>query len=126
MAEDNELDGYFVIKPEKINQLAGDTERMYHMVSDTLQDAVVSSDIREWQDSAIPLLMEYYLALRDLKLLIYNTINNPPKNIIKMMKKHNIKDFLIKDLLTLNQTLLETETLEKDLMIEYKISLNLH
>jgi predicted ester cyclase len=129
MSEKKEdLDGYFTVKPEKFAQLVHTANRNYFMVADHLQDSVIGSEIKDWTDSAIPLLAHTLASLHDLRWELDEIVNNPPKDVTKMAKKHNIQGILIKGdkLLFLNNSLLEVEKLQKRLEDEHKLSFSIN
>jgi hypothetical protein len=126
--ENDELKGYFTITEEKVRDLLQNTNTMYYIVADMLQENIIGTEVAEWDDQPINALMQYYMSLANLRVMIDNIITNPPKDIVKIAKKNKIKGLLIKgeDLLQLNQTLLDSEQACKTLETEYKIVINLH
>jgi hypothetical protein len=126
--ENDELKGYFTITEEKVRDLLQNTNTMYYIVADMLQENIIGTEVAEWDDQPINALMQYYMSLANLRVMIDNIITNPPKDIVKIAKKNKIKGLLIKgeDLLQLNQTLLDSEQACKILETEYKIVINLH
>jgi len=129
MSDDNEeLKGYFTVKQEKVLDLMQSTNQSYYIVADLLQENVTAFDVSEWEDQPVNGLMQYYMTLHNLRYMIQEIINNPPKDILKMAKKHNIKGFLIhgETLLKLNEALKQSEEAAKDLETEHKLFITLH
>lgn len=126
--EKKELEGYFTVKPDKFAQLVANANRSYYMVADHLQDNVIGSEIKEWGDGPIPLLTQAYASLHDLLWELDEIINNPPKEITKIAKKHDIKGILVKGdkLLYLNNSLLEVEKIQKRLEEEHKVNFSIN
>lgn len=123
-----ELDGYFTVKAEKFAQLVFTANRNYFMVADQLQENVIGTEIKEWIDSPIPLLAQALSSLHDLRWELDEIVNNPPKDIVKMAKKHNIQGILIKGdkLLYLNNSLLEVEKLQRRLEEEHQVNFSVN
>lgn len=126
--ENDELKGYFTVTDEKVRELLQNTNTMYYVIADMLQENIIGIEISEWDDQPIHALMQYYMSLANLRIMINTMINNPPKEIVRLAKKNKINGILVKgeDLLQLNQTLLESEQACKFLETEYKIVVNLH
>jgi hypothetical protein len=126
--ENDELKGYFTVTEEKIRELLQNTNTMYYVIADMLQENIIGIEISEWEDQPIHALMQYYMSLVNLRTMVNTMINNPPKEIVRLAKKNKINGILVKgeDLLQLNQTLLESEQACKILETDYKVVVNLH
>jgi hypothetical protein len=126
--ENDELKGYFTVTEEKIRELLQNTNTMYYVIADMLQENIIGIEISEWEDQPIHALMQYYMSLVNLRTMVNTMINNPPKEIVRLAKKNKINGILVKgeDLLQLNQTLLESEQASKILETDYKVVVNLH
>ena len=126
--ENEELKGYFTIKEEKVRELSINTNQAFYIVADMLQENITAYEVKEWDEHPVNALMQYYMNLHNLRVMINEIINNPPKDILKMAKKHNIKGCLVRgdDLLELNKALLESEQAAKFLDTEYSVTFNIH
>jgi hypothetical protein len=126
--ENDELKGYFTVTEERIRELLQNTNTMYYVIADMLQENIIGIEISEWEDQPIHALMQYYMSLVNLRTMVNTMINNPPKEIVRLAKKNKINGILVKgeDLLQLNQTLLESEQACKILETDYKVVVNLH
>ena len=114
---DNELGGYYVIKPENLIKLTKETNQNYYITADMLQESIVTSEIDEWEKLGHHKLMSYFVALRNVMDLLDQIINSPSKEATKLAKKHKIDGFLVEEicLQQLNAYLLVVEAHQHDL-----------
>lgn len=129
MADDNdELNGYFTIREDKVTELMKNTTQMYYVVGQMIKDQIVTTEQDRWNEGPVNELMLYYSALTSIKNMLTGLINNPSKEVLRLTKKHSFEGVLVKgdDLLTLNQKLLESEQSAKLLEIDHRISLTVH
>jgi hypothetical protein len=126
--ENSDLDGFYVIKSEKLIELTRQTESSYYIYADMIQEQIVSSDIQEWSRLPIANLMNHYLAICDLRVLLVEMAAKPTKEMVALAKKYNIKDILIPSevLAKLNGMLLNLEENEKILYAEHDIKVIFH
>lgn len=121
--ENDELAGLYTIKNDKFLELTRQNERQYYMAADMLQDQVVSSQITEWDGDSTKALMLYYLTISEIRDLLHDISKNPSKELLRLAKKNNIKDILVRqeDLVLMNALLLKSEQMEQDMYTEHRI-----
>lgn len=122
--ENDELTGLYTIKNDKFLELTRQTERSYYMAADMLQDQVVSSQITEWDNDSTKPLMLFFLTISEIREFLNSVAKTPDKDLIRIAKKNNIKDILIRqtDLVMMNALLLKSEQMEQELNTIYKIT----
>jgi hypothetical protein len=129
MADQNdELDGYFSIKEDKVTTLVKATNQMYHVIAEVIRDSVKSANPLHWENGFIDSLTAYYVSLTTLKNFLNEVFLNPSKETLRLSKKHKIEGILIRgeDLLLLNAKLLESEQAAKVLEVEHLTVVNIH
>lgn len=125
MAEsDSELDNYYVIKFENFIELIKQTDAIYHIVANLLEEQTLANDTEEWYATAIPDLSGYFSIVTELKDYLDDIVNNPTEEEIKLIKKYNLSDILIsiEDLSVLNHLLKSMQDYETRIYNLYKIS----
>jgi hypothetical protein len=122
--QDNELDGYYTIKPEKVTSLAKQLATTYYIAADTLQENISVADMPTWESTHIIELMGYVVQLDAARKFI-DGIVKPPKEVIALAKKYSIEDFLLKkeSLLELNAHLLLLEERQERLDVQHKFKI---
>lgn len=122
------LEGYYVIKFEKYIELINEVEAKYQIIADYVHDEVLKTLPDYWDETPIPVLMQTYSCLYDVRKFLDDKVNNPPEEEIKLANANGIKDVLIHgdELKRMNVLLLSLQELEADLQINYKISLETH
>ena len=129
MADDNdELNGYFTIREDKVTELMKNTTQMYYVVGQIIKDQVSSTEQDRWGEGPVNELMQYYSFLTGIKNMLTGLINNPSKEVLRLSKKHTFEGVLVKgeDLLLLNQKLLESEQSAKALETEHRLTFTVH
>jgi hypothetical protein len=129
MADQNdELDGYFSIKEDKVTTLVKTTNQMYHIVAEMVRDSVIATKPSEWENGSTDALTVYYVILSALKSFLNDILLNPSKETLRLAKKHKVEGILIRgeDLLLLNTKLLESEQTAKALEVDHRIVFNIH
>lgn len=123
-----ELKGYYVVQFEKFIDLMNEIEHKYQITADLLHNKIIATTPKDWEESDIPALIEFFANVNDIRKFLENKINNPPDEEVKLAAKYNIKDVLLKDveLAKMNTLLLAEEQLEADLAVDYKISIVTH
>lgn len=121
---DNELENYYVIKFENFIALLKQTETIYNILVDLIQDYVQDSDPYEWDVTPIPDLCAYLGVANELKLYLDDIINNPTEKETELTIKHSLKDVLItlEDLAAMNTMLEAMQEYEIRIYEEHKIS----
>jgi hypothetical protein len=119
----NELAGYYTINFDKFIELVRQTEAIYNIVSDLLQDYIMGVYPDQWETSPVPELAGYYVAAYELKTFLDEIVNNPTEEEIRLTTKHKITDVLIslEDLAFLNSLVAVLQEYEKKLYQAYKI-----
>jgi hypothetical protein len=122
------LEGYYTIKFEKYIELVTEVEAKYQIIADYIHDEILKTLPDYWDDTPIPVLMQAYSSLYDIRKFLDDKMNNPPEEEVKLATANGIKDVLIHgdELKRMNVLLLSIQELEADLQINYKISLETH
>jgi hypothetical protein len=121
---DNELDNYYIIKFENFVALLRQTESIYNILVDLIQDYIQECDPYEWDKTPIPDLCAYLGVASELKLYLDDIINNPTEKEIELTIKYNLKDVLITldDLAAMNVMLEAMQEYEVRVYQEHKIT----
>jgi hypothetical protein len=122
--ENNELENYYVIKFENFINLVNQTDAVYHILSNLLQETTQKTDPEKWDTTALPEISAYYSVVNDLKNYLDDIINEPTEKEIELTVKYNLTDVLIsvEDLAIVNSLLTEMQNHEQMLHEEYKIN----
>jgi hypothetical protein len=125
---DNDLSGYYVIKPDNLITLTKNINQKYYISCDIIQEAVISTQIEEWEQNNFYRLMSYYTSLRNVMNVLDEIINKPSKESLRLTKKHKIDGILVEEptLQKLNASLLIAESVEAELEIDQKRSAIVH
>jgi hypothetical protein len=125
--QDNELDGFYTIKSERVLSLAKQLSTTYYIASDNLQDSISETDVSKWEDSHVLDLMGYIVFLDSAKKFV-DGILKPPKELVALAKKYNIEDLLIRkeNLLELNSHLLQLEDRQEKLDVQHRYKIVTH
>lgn len=123
-----DLKDYYVIKFERFIDLMNEVENKYQITADLLYNKISVTLPKDWDDTDIPSLIEFFANLKDIRMFLEEKINNPPEEEIKLANKYNIKDVLLKnvELMKMNTLLLAEQELEAELAIDYKIYVVTH
>jgi len=119
--QDNELDGFYTIKSERMLGLAKQLSTTYYIASDNLQDAISETEVQKWEESHVLDLMGYVVFLDSARKFV-DSILKPPKDLVALAKKYSIEDLLIRkeNLLELNSHLLLLEERQEKLDTQHK------
>ena len=119
--QDNELDGYYTIKSERVISLSKQLATTYHIASDNLQDAISETDAPKWEETHVIDLMGYVVFLDSARKFVEGILK-PSKELIALAKKYEIQDILIRkeSLLDLNSHLLLLEERQEKLDIQHR------
>lgn len=128
MSDENELEGYYVIKTEKYVELYDQINRQYIIISELLNDYILKQKKKDWEQEPLKLLFRQHANLMELKERVDEIANNPSKEIVKIAVKNKIKDILVhgETLAKLNALLLVSEENERIINDDYKISTVVH
>ena len=121
---ENELGNYYVIKFENFIALLKQTESIYNVLVDLIQDYIQESDPYEWDKTPIPDLCAYLGVANEIKLYLDDIINNPTQEEIDLTVKYSLKDVLItvEDLAAMNVMLEAMQEYEIRIYEEHKIT----
>lgn len=121
---DEELQNYYVIKFENFIAIMKQTDSIYYILIDLLQNYIQEADPDDWESTPIPDLAAYFGVASELRLYLDELINNPTEKEIELSIKYDIKDILmtLEDLSAMNIMLEAMQEYEIRLYEDYKIT----
>jgi hypothetical protein len=119
----NELKGYYKLEFDTYIELIKEVDSMYFAASDLLHSYISSNDLDLWDNTPIPELADYYVAINDLRIFLDELINKPTEEELRLALKFKLNDLLLSEenLVLLDNMVSNTQYCEKRLYDIHKI-----